>query len=64
MVLERDRLSRTLTLLAPLRSEEGISALRNLIALRTNDSRVAYQEVLQLIKGRCLIPTCGQVIKE
>jgi hypothetical protein len=64
MVPERDRLSRTLTLSAPLRSEEGISALRDLIALRTNDSRVAYQEVLQPIEGCCPVPTCSQVIKE
>jgi hypothetical protein len=64
MVPERDCLSRTLTLSALLRSEEGISALRDLITLRTNDSRVAYQEVLQPIEGRCPVPTCTQVIKE
>ncbi|KAF4637868.1 hypothetical protein G7Y89_g201 [Cudoniella acicularis] len=64
IVPKRDRLSRTLTLSAPLRSEEGISALRDLIALRTNDSRVAYQEVLRPIEGRCLVPTCGKVIED
>lgn len=64
MVPERDRLSRTLALSVPLRSEEGISALRDLIALRTNDSRVAYQEVLRPIEGRCPVPTCGLVVKE
>jgi len=64
MVPERDRLARTLPLAVPLRSPEGISALRDLIALRTNDSRVAYQEVLRPIEGRCPVPTCGQEIKE
>ncbi len=37
MVPERDRLVRTLPLAVPLRSQEGISALQDLIALRTND---------------------------
>jgi hypothetical protein len=64
MVPERDRLSRTLALSVPLRSEEGISALQDLIALRTNNSRVAYQEVLHPIEGRCPVPTCGLVVKE
>ena len=64
MVPERDRLSRTLALSVPLRSKEGISALQDLIALRTNESRVAYQEVLRPIDGRCPVPTCGQVVKE
>lgn len=64
MVPERDRLARTLPLAVPLRSPEGISALQDLIALRTNDSRVAYQEALRPIGGRCPVPTCGQEIKE
>tara|TARA_R110002060_G_scaffold36206_2_gene47165 strand:- start:1334 stop:2014 length:681 start_codon:yes stop_codon:yes gene_type:complete len=64
MVPERDRLARTLPLAVPLRSPEGISALRDLIALRTNDSRVAYQEALQPIGGRCPVPTCSQEMKE
>ncbi len=37
---ERDRLAYTLFLLMP--SPEGISAMRDLIALRTDDSRVVY----------------------
>jgi Protein of unknown function (DUF3435) len=64
MVPERDRLAYTLPLAAPLRSLEGISALRDLIALRTNDSRVAYQEVLRPISGCCPVPTCGLEIEE
>jgi hypothetical protein len=64
MVPERNRLARTLPLAVPLRSPEGISALRDLIALRTNDSRVAYQDVLRPIEGRCPVPTCGLEIKE
>jgi molecular chaperone GrpE (heat shock protein) len=64
MVPERDRLARTLSLAAPLRSPEGISALRDLIALLRNDSRVAYQEVLRPIEGCCPVPNCGKVIKE
>ena len=43
MMPERKRLARTLFLRVPLRSPEGISAMRDLIALRTNDSRIAYQ---------------------
>ena len=64
MVPERDRLARTLPIAAPLRSPEGISALQDLIALRTNDSRVAYQEALRPIGGCCPVPTCGQEIEE
>ena len=40
---ERERLSNTLFSVAPLRSLEGISAARDLIALLTNSCRVAYQ---------------------
>ncbi|KAH6667430.1 hypothetical protein B0J14DRAFT_489712 [Halenospora varia] len=64
MVPERDRLARTLPIAAPLRSPEGISALQDLIALRTNDSRVAYQEVLRPIGCCCPVPTCGQEMKD
>lgn len=58
---ERKRLARLLPLSVPLRSAEGISALENLIALRKNDSRVAYQDVLQPVEGRCV--ACAQEIK-
>jgi hypothetical protein len=64
MAPERDRLANTLLLAASLRSPEGISALRDLVALRTNDSTVAYQEVLRPVKGCCPVPTCSEKMKE
>jgi hypothetical protein len=64
MVPERDRLAKTLFLAVPLRSQEGISALRDLIALRTNDCTVAYQEGLRPLSGRCPVPTCGEELKK
>ena len=64
MVPERDRLANTLPLAASLRSPEGISALRDLVALRTNDSTVAYQEALRPVGGCCPVPTCIEKIKE
>jgi hypothetical protein len=64
MVPKRDRLARTLQLAISLRSPKGISALQDLIALRTNDSRVAYQEVLRPVKGRCPVWNCSMEIKE
>ena len=64
MIPERDRLAKTLSLAVPLRSPEGISALRDLIALRTNDSTVAYQEELRPVLGRCPVPTCSEEIKK
>jgi hypothetical protein len=64
MVPERDRLARTLPLAVPLRSPDGISALKDLISLRKNDSLVAYQEVLRPVDGCCPVPTCSQKIKE
>ena len=66
---ERDRLADTLALAVPLRSPEGISALEDLIALLTKDSRVAYQQVFQPIKGPtegqgpvCPVPSCAREI--
>ncbi|KAI1371263.1 hypothetical protein F4677DRAFT_435972 [Hypoxylon crocopeplum] len=47
-------------LVTALRSPEGISALRDLIAHRKADCRVAYQEVLQHIDGCCPVPSCCQ----
>jgi hypothetical protein len=61
---ERDRLARTLSLRVPLRSPEGISALQDLIALRTNDCRVAYQDALRPVDGRCPVPSCDQEIEK
>ena len=64
MVPERDRLARTLPLAVPLRSPEGISALRDLVALRANDFRVAYQEELRPMGDTCPVPSCNRNIKE
>lgn len=58
MTPERDRLARTLFLPAQLQSPEGISAIRDLIALRTNDCRVAYQDVLQPVHDRHNVSRC------
>ncbi|KAK3361657.1 hypothetical protein B0T24DRAFT_538692 [Lasiosphaeria ovina] len=59
---ELDRLSYTLSLRVPLQSPQGISALRDLIALRRNDCRVAYQEVLRPVNGHC--PSCRLEMEE
>jgi hypothetical protein len=55
---ERLRLVYTLSLRVPLRSPEGISALTNLIDLRTSDCRVAYQDVLRPVNGCCPVSSC------
>lgn len=40
-----------------LRYECSVLALQDLIALRTNDSRIAYQEVLRPMGGKCPVPS-------
>ncbi|KAB5515368.1 hypothetical protein GE09DRAFT_1046046 [Coniochaeta sp. 2T2.1] len=47
MMPERDRLATSLFQEVPLRSPEGIAVIKDLIALRTQNSRVAYQEILR-----------------
>ena len=64
MMPERDRLARMLFLPVPLRSPEGRSALRDLIALYISNSRVAYQVVLRPILGFCPVPSCGLEIQK
>ncbi|KAK0723474.1 hypothetical protein B0T26DRAFT_675041 [Lasiosphaeria miniovina] len=59
MMPERRRLFRTLSLRVPLRSLQGISALRDLITLRESDCRVAYQDVLKPKSGRCPNLSCN-----
>jgi len=59
MMPERDRLARTLSFRVPLRSPEGISVMKDLIALRTGDRRVAYQDALRPVDGICPVPCCG-----
>ncbi|KAK3394979.1 hypothetical protein B0H63DRAFT_368655, partial [Podospora didyma] len=63
MVPERARFADILALAVPLRSTEGISALEDLIALLTNDSRVVYQQALRPIGGCCPIPSCARQIE-
>lgn len=57
---ELNRLSRILSLRVHLRSPDGIAALKDLIALRRSDCRVAYQQALQPINGRCPVLSCRQ----
>lgn len=57
---ERHRLAHLLFLRVPIRSPEGMEALRYLVDLRTNDCNVAYQDVLRPINGRCPVPSCQQ----
>ncbi|KAB5550744.1 hypothetical protein GE09DRAFT_1033211 [Coniochaeta sp. 2T2.1] len=64
MMPERDRLSRTLFLRVSIRSPEGRSAMQDLINLRTQDSQVAYQEVLKPNKGCCPVGSCGRQMRE
>lgn len=63
MMPERDRLARTLFQPVPLRSPEGRSALRDLIALYKDDCRVAYQPVLRPISGYCPVSSCARPIQ-
>jgi hypothetical protein len=58
MIPERAYLADNLNLAVHLRSPEGISVLENILALLSNDSRVAYQEVLRPINGHCRVPSC------
>lgn len=60
---ERLRLGQTLSLRLWPRSPEWISALEDLIALRTKDYRVAYQDVLQPINGHCPVLECSREIR-
>ncbi|KAI0443369.1 hypothetical protein F4803DRAFT_515037 [Xylaria telfairii] len=62
MIPERDRLARNISLRVPLRSPEGISVMKDLIALRTGNNpnwEVAYQEVIRPIHGVCPAPGCS-----
>ncbi|KAF4998781.1 hypothetical protein FDECE_11709 [Fusarium decemcellulare] len=55
---ERKRLSHTLFSAVPLRSDEGLAALRDLIALRKNPCHIAYQDALGSPSGICPVPSC------
>ncbi|RYP14043.1 hypothetical protein DL767_010440 [Monosporascus sp. MG133] len=63
MMPERNRLAQTLSRRAPLRSPDGISVMKDLIALRTGDCRVAYQDVLRPVNGVCPAPDCDIEMK-
>ncbi|KAK0628289.1 hypothetical protein B0T17DRAFT_149461 [Bombardia bombarda] len=59
MMPERERLSNTLFCVAPLRSPEGISAVKDLISLLKNSCRVAYQPLLRPLRSKCSVPHRG-----
>ncbi|KAI0534969.1 hypothetical protein GGR58DRAFT_515723 [Xylaria digitata] len=59
MMPERERLSNTLFCVAPLRSSEGISAVKDLISLLKNSCRVAYQPLLRPLRSKCSVPHRG-----
>jgi hypothetical protein len=56
----RDRLASTLFLHVSLRSEEGRSALRDMIALYKDNPKVAYRPSLRPSHGHCPVATCAQ----
>ena len=56
---ERRRLSQALFQSVPLRSSGGIAAIKDLITLRTDDCRIAYQDVLRPSGNRCPVSSCN-----
>ncbi|KAK8038354.1 hypothetical protein PG994_015121 [Apiospora phragmitis] len=60
MMPERGRLAVSLSNRAAPRSDTWVAALHDLIALRTDDCRVAYQETLRPSNGCCPTAFCGQ----
>lgn len=56
---ERVRLAQTLPTVAHPRSPEWITALKDLISLRSDPYPVAYQEDLRPVNGRCPVTTCS-----
>ncbi|TLS20592.1 uncharacterized protein PpBr36_11315, partial [Pyricularia pennisetigena] len=59
MMPERRRLSNALFQVADLRSEIGISAIKDLYGLLKNDCQVAYQPSLRPIDGKCPRKECN-----
>uniref|UniRef100_A0A4E9EHL3 C2H2-type domain-containing protein n=1 Tax=Gibberella zeae TaxID=5518 RepID=A0A4E9EHL3_GIBZA len=57
---ERVRLAQTLPMVAHPRSPEWITALKDLISLRSNSYPVAYQQELRPAHGLCPVATCGK----
>ncbi|KAL7940599.1 hypothetical protein V8C42DRAFT_362174 [Trichoderma barbatum] len=58
--LERIRLAEVMTKCITPRSKEWVSALRDLVTLRTTNSRVAFQEKLRPVNGHCPMPLANQ----
>lgn len=54
----RRLLSQIMGLRAAPRSPAWVDALKALVALRTSDCSVAYQDALRPIDGKCPVPTC------
>ena len=54
----RRLLSQIMGLRAAPRSPAWVDALKALVALRTSDCSVAYQDALRPIEGKCPVPTC------
>ncbi|KAJ4193061.1 hypothetical protein NW767_010345 [Fusarium falciforme] len=59
---ERVRLAGALQVKAWPRSPEWVSALRDLISLRSNDYSVLYQQELRPVHGRCPVASCQKDI--
>jgi hypothetical protein len=60
----RDQLASTLFLHAPLRSTQGRNALRDMIALYKENSKVAYRPSLRPSNGRCPVATCNEEMEK
>jgi hypothetical protein len=58
----RDRLADLLFVKAPLRSPEGVSAIKDLMSLIKDDCKVAYQEPLRPLSGMCPTPGCKKKV--
>ncbi|KAG7284893.1 hypothetical protein NEMBOFW57_009508 [Staphylotrichum longicolle] len=55
----RRRLAQTLPLTALPRSEEWVSALKDLVELRNSDCSVAYQDSMRPVDGKCPVESCS-----
>jgi hypothetical protein len=64
LIPERDELSKLLFTQAPLRSEEGISAVNYLISLLKTSTKTAYQPSFRpTAKGECPVPGCSVLLE-
>jgi len=61
----RSQLADLLFVKAPLRSQEGVTAIKHLIGLIKDPCQVAYQLPLQPVQGRwCPTPGCGKDVEK